>query len=466
MKKIALYGLFILSAGFLAGCGDDFLDKEPPLYFSEGEIFENAEKIEGNVISLYAALKDNYLFGGRIVLISDNIGDDVVNVSNNGVELYSTYETKVGLNTQENNNFWQAAYLAVNKCNTFLKLAEENREKAGDKYDQFVAEAKFVRAIAYYYLHRLYTKPYVLDPNAPSVPLRLDAQSDIFNNDLVRATSQQVIDQILSDLSSSGALPAGNATEATVARATRGAAEALKMRVYMLTGDWQKAIEAGLSVTGYSLAADVATIYNPPFITSENIFSVAFSETNRGASQSAVAYYYLDGKSLVIDTASSVVSIDGYSNPKDERIAKLTTINEGSEFLTKFTDYTYVEWVPVFRYAEVLLNLAECYVNTGNATAAVAALKQVRGRALRPEDDTLTLDGLTGDALRQAVYNERRLELIGEGFRGFDLMRRAETIVKRPGTVSQIRVSPDDGINGYIWPIPNNERSQNKLIAD
>ncbi|MDR1602995.1 MAG: RagB/SusD family nutrient uptake outer membrane protein [Tannerella sp.] len=466
MKKTALYCLIILGAGLFGGCGEDFLDKEPPLYFNEGEVFADAEKTEGNLLSLYAAIKDNNIFGGRIILVSDNIGDDVINVSGNGVELYNTYETKVGLNTQENNNFWGAAYLAINKCNTFLKLIDENRELAGDKYDLYVAEARFVRAITYYYLHQLYTKPYVLDSNAPSVPLRLTAESDILNNDLARASSQQVIDQILSDLSVTTALPAGNGTEATVTRATPSAVEALKMRIYMITGDWQKAIEAGQKVTGYSLAPDVTTIFLPPFITPENIFSIPFSSTNRGASQSAVAYYYLNEKSLAIDTLGGITGITGYDNPNDQRISKLTNIGEGKRTLTKFTDATYVEWVPVFRYAEILLNLAECYANIGRETEAIAALKQVRSRSLKPEDDTLVLDALTGDALKTAIRNERRLEFLGEGLRGFDLMRRAETIVKQPASQAPITVSPADGINGYIWPVPGNERSQNKLITD
>jgi tetratricopeptide (TPR) repeat protein len=459
--------MILFGAGFLSGCGEEFLDKEPPLYFSEGEVFADAEKMEGNVLSLYAGLKNNSFFGGRIVLIVDNMGDDVINVSNNGVEMYATYEGKVGLNTQENNDFWQIAYRAINRCNTFLKLLEESKELAGDKYDRYVAEAKFVRAVAYFYLHQIYTMPYaVKSGGALSVPLRLQAESDILNNDLVRSTSQQVLDQILSDLSATGALPAGNATESTVTRATPAAVEALKMRVYMLTGDWQKAIEAGLKITGYSLATDVTTLYSPPYITPEHIFSIPFSETNRGAGQSAVAYYYLSEKSLALDTKAGIVGIDGYGNPNDDRIGKLTNINDGKRTLLKFTNSTYVEWIPVFRYAETLLNLAECYANTGSEAEAVAALKQVRARSLAPADDTLDLDALTGDALKTAIYNERRLEFLGEGLRTLDILRRGETIVKQPGTLSEIVITPSAGISGYIWPIPNNERSQNKLITD
>jgi tetratricopeptide (TPR) repeat protein len=160
------------------------------------------------------------------------------------------------------------------------------------------------------------------------------------------------------------------------------------------------------------------------------------------------------------------VSKVGYGNEKDARIAGLTTLPEGGAFLTKYTSTTYEDWLPVFRYAEVLLNLSESYYNKGNYAEALSLLKRVRSRSLSPADDELSLDGLTGDALREAIYNERRLEFLGEGIRAFDILRRGETFVKQQGTVYELIVTPSAGINGYIWPIPRVERAQNKLIVD
>jgi tetratricopeptide (TPR) repeat protein len=478
MKKIALYSLLILGTVFISGCGDDFLNRVRPLNFTEEIAFSDAAHIEQTVVGLYSnsGLRHNYLLGGRILLVSENVGDDVINDSNNGVELYNTYLMGVGLSTQENMGTWQYAYQAINKCNIFLDVIASNKEAAGSNYDKFVAEAKFIRALTYYFLHQTYTMPYLYTgsgggPSALSVPLRLQAETEIFENkDLARATSQEVLDQILSDLSSASALPVGNGKEETVARASQAAAAALKMRVYMIMGQWQNAIDAGKSITGYSLVSDITSLYKAPYITSEAIFSAAFADNNRGSSQSHVAYYYNNGKSDKMEVVSGIFSIEGYKIANDPRIGTLTNINTaaaGKEYLLKYPDATtYTDWIPVFRYAEILLNLAECYANLGNDAEALNYLKQVRTRSVKAEDEVLNLDALKGDALKQAIYNEARLEFIGEGHRGFDIRRRAETITKQGNTARPLVFPPSTGTANYIWPIPYSELAQNDAITN
>jgi tetratricopeptide (TPR) repeat protein len=469
MKKIIiLYGLFLSVAGFFPACSD-FLEKEPPLNVTESDVFTSPERIDANVNSLYLGLKSQYSLGGKMFVIVDNIGDDFINIAENGYELTNTYQMKVGTERQENYELWRYTYQAVNRCNTFLKNIEDERYKeyAGSNRDKYVAEAKFVRALAYYYLHQTYTMPYVINPSAKSVPLRLQAEGDLLNNDLARASSQEVLDQILADLAGSSALPAGNGSEALVARATQGAAEMLKMRVYMLKGEWDNVIAAGNKVTGYELADDITTVFRSPYITPENIFSLPFDATNRPGQQYATGYFYIGGRSDIIDQKTGIVGAEGYGSPKDDRISQLT-LPDGEDrlLLNKYTNSTYVDWLPVFRYAETLLNLAEAYGNKGDYPAALAYLKQVRRRSLASGDDPLNLDALTGDALKTAIYNERRLEFLGEGIRAIDIRRRGETIIKQQGTVYESVTTPDKGINGYIWPIPQVERAQNKLIED
>jgi hypothetical protein len=79
------------------------------------------------------------------------------------------------------------------------------------------------------------------------------------------------------------------------------------------------------------------------------------------------------------------------------------------------------------RYAEVLLNFAECAVETGHPDEAIEILKQIRARAgIIPGDDNMygLESGLTGDALVKAILFERRLEFAFEGMRYWDLRRR------------------------------------------
>jgi tetratricopeptide (TPR) repeat protein len=469
MKRITKYGLALFSLVLLFSC-EEFLVKEPPLYLTEQEVFEDPERLDAEVVGLYQGLKSQYVLGGKILPAIDNIGDDLINISGNGYELMNTYNGNVGPGIQENYETWRYTYLAINRANVFLSNLETYKAAAGDKYEQYVAEAKFVRALAYYYLHQLYTMPYVLDPNAKSVPLRIEAEVTTQNNDLARSSSQQVLDQILSDLSASSALPARNGSNAVnlITRATQGAAETLKQRIYLIMGDWDKAIEAGNKVTGYALADDITSLFKTPYITSENIFTLPFDATNRGTGQYYNGYFYINGKSVILDATSGFITIDGYNNPKDDRVGKFTAAvaNKGIVY-TKYTSSTYVDWLHIFRYAEVLLNLSEAYANKGQAAEALGMLKQVRARSLDPADDTLALDGLTGEALKTAIYNERRIELFSEGIRGFDILRRGETIQKQFGDENmELVIPPSRGITGYIWPIPTMERDQNSLIVD
>ncbi|MDR2388922.1 MAG: RagB/SusD family nutrient uptake outer membrane protein [Tannerellaceae bacterium] len=466
MKKIFLYGLFLSGVALFPSC-EDFLEKEPPLYFTEEEVFSDPDRLDLAVNGLYLGIKSQYALGGKIFVIVDNIGDDLINVANNGYELTFTYDMKVDLARQESYELWRYTYLAINRVNVFLKNIEENKEVAGANYNRYVAEAKFIRALGYYYLHQIYTMPYVINPNAKSVVLRLQAEESLENNNLARSSSEEVLNQILQDLSASGDLPVGSGTEEYIVRATQAAAEALRQRIYLLKGEWNNAIAAGEKITGYTLANDITSIFKAPYITSENIFSLPFDATNRPGQQYATGYYYIGGRSNEIDAKTGIISINGYGIPQDARIAELTALNsDGGTLLTKYTSSTYIDWLPIFRYAEILLNSAEAYFNTGNEAQALALLKQVRTRSIAPENDIINLDALSGNALKTAIINEKRLEFLGEGQRALDILRRGETFVKQPGSAYELIVTPEANTNGYIWPIPQFERANNKLIED
>jgi hypothetical protein len=72
-----------------------------------------------------------------------------------------------------------------------------------------------------------------------------------------------------------------------------------------------------------------------------------------------------------------------------------------------------------FRYAEILLNFAEAAAHAGHADEAIAAVNKIRSRVGMPNLPA----GLTGDALLQRIYNERRVEFALEEQRYFDVRR-------------------------------------------
>ena len=103
----------------------------------------------------------------------------------------------------------------------------------------------------------------------------------------------------------------------------------------------------------------------------------------------------------------------GYYNRK--YLARRGDQNIGDQNLTNPNNYRAI------RYADVLLMAAEAH-SRGNLDEAKALdyLNQVRERAFG--DDTHN-SSATGTALTDAILEERRLELMGEGHRFFDLVR-------------------------------------------
>ena len=74
-----------------------------------------------------------------------------------------------------------------------------------------------------------------------------------------------------------------------------------------------------------------------------------------------------------------------------------------------------------YRFAEILLNIAECYAAQGNAGECTNYLRQIRNRVGAGTDDLATLNGKY-DLIR-AVLNERAVELAYEGKRSWDMRR-------------------------------------------
>lgn len=464
------YTLLLAALLTLAGCSSS-LDEEPTLTLSQGDVFSTQERIDGVIKGIWSYIKNNGSVGNQVYVAVENIGDDMINVSGNVTnEFLESYEMIVGLNSTDNSNTWSTSYQVINNVNTALEQLEANKATAGDKYDAFKQELKFQRALIYFYLNFLYSKPYITNPGALSVPLRLKAENSLEDEDLARSTNTEVYQQILDDTKEYGALPVGGGSLEKITRASQGAVHVLRQRVYMALGDWNNAISEGKAVEqeGYSLTAEPTEPFLSSPTCSESIFSYPQSSTDYGGGhQQSVPYFMGNGKSLVLDRTSGIHSplYPNYNLPQDKRISGLVKAKLGQYIVGKYNDdVTYQDWVVLFRYAEVELNLAESYYNIGDEEHAREKLAQVRHRSIPADEDPLDVSSLSGDRLRDAIYNERRAEFVGEAIRAIDIKRRSENFVKQKGTSSEFTVTPNS--EGYTWPIPETERTNNKLIED
>jgi hypothetical protein len=119
----------------------------------------------------------------------------------------------------------------------------------------------------------------------------------------------------------------------------------------------------------------------------------------------------------------------------------------------------YSDYVPVIRYAEVLLNLAEAITHNCQCVdqRALDLLNAVRGRS-NPKGVFAPADFADSEALITAILKERRIEFLGEGFRSLNITR---LLLPIPGKANVGAVSPEQ--SEYIWPIPISELSANAL---
>ena len=127
----------------------------------------------------------------------------------------------------------------------------------------------------------------------------------------------------------------------------------------------------------------------------------------------------------------------------------------------------------VIRYAEVLLSLAEAYIEKGtNLDEAVKLIDQVRSRAGMPKVEDVEGTGLPQDSLRSIVRHERRVETAFEGLRLFDLYRwhmlkdAVDRINNEAATYNFWYEKRNfRGEQEYVWPIPQADIDSNPNLV-
>ena len=326
--------------------------------------------------------------------------------------------------------FYTAAYKSILSANNVIENSSDATE---------VGEARFLRGLAYFKLVRVFGDVTV---NLSATPSTTDPSI------LVRQPAASVYsDVIIPDLQA--AISALSASS-NGGRASKLAAQGMLGKVYMQIGDYGNAesnlaaVVNGAAGAGISLQADFANIFGVDNdLNSEIIYATQISSSivdEYGFSEFWSWSGGLDTKSLLPLDPDLVAAFD--ASPGDLRRA--VTIDEEKMASPKFpqTGGPDHDWIEL-RLGDVILMYAEALNENGNSSAAVSELDKVRTRA--------GLEGSTASSqseVRQAIANERRLELAFEGQRWFDLVRT--------GTVNaEMGVSVDSRY--HIFPIPISE---------
>lgn len=414
MKCSLLYLCLGLS---LASC-EDFLDRTPIDFPTEGNFYTDVKGLEGAVIGLYDELQSGGQYGSNYIVLMEIRGDNVKD-DNPGAGGGTRNEIEVFTETPANtilSGSWSSLYKNIYRSNLILQNASEVH-MPDSKYNEIIGQASFVRALSYFNLVRLWG----------NVPLITKSQTVDEARNNKRADIKTVYDQIVSDLEVAKSLPS-EWSDNQKGRVTSYAAHALLAKVYLYQKQYAKVLDELKPVvdaihtgTELALVPTPETFPNNLKTSKDVIFAIQYLKGGLGESVHQNDRYRNNDNSNVI-----TLNLSEFESDNDNRKALLAPTGSGErprKFNAPATNNETSSDFPVLRCAEVMLMKAEALneMESLPTQEAVEALNQVRlnaGLAAKKLSDFPTKD-----SLRDAIIKERRLELALEGDRWFDIVR-------------------------------------------
>ncbi|RXG27745.1 RagB/SusD family nutrient uptake outer membrane protein [Leeuwenhoekiella palythoae] len=476
MKKYNIQRAFLslLAAVLMVACGDDFVEVDPINENSE-DFFNTEEDYQEALVGAYDLLQATYLNVMVGEIASDNTlaGGESATDTPGIQEIDNMTHTPVN---QQLRDIWGWMFAGVNRANYILEF-QDKIDFSGK--DQIIAQARFLRAYYYFELVKWFG----------DVPLAVDQRllfGDQFNVD--RTPKAEVYAQIEQDLIfAAETLPA---TQAEEGRITSGAARALLGKAYLYQDKFTEAASALDQVIAgpYDLVDDYSTIFELEGENNiESVFEVQYtdkegagfgclqcSEGNVAVGFNGIRNYsgplFDSGFSFNVPVQEAYDAFEPGDMRRDIAILNIeefaaangATYNEGYEH-TGFYNRKYIARkgdanlgdanltnpnnYRSIRFADVLLMAAEAHNRKANANDALAReyLNRVRRRAFGDTDHDIAASGAT---LTDFILEERRLELVGEGHRFFDLVRTGRAAQNIPGFTAN---------KNELFPIPTIE---------
>lgn len=477
MKNKAI--IAIITLGFLfntTSCSDDFIERDP-VYSIDSENYFNSEADYYNaLVATYDLLQSTYQNALLGEIASDNTlcggegPNDVIGFQQIDDMIHTPVNTEL-------KKIWDWMFAGVNRANYILEFKDKTDFEGKN---QIIAEARFLRAYYHFELVKWFGP----------IPLKGDARFKIDDEKIIpRSPVEEVYASIEADLQF--AIDNLNPIAPQVGRATKGSAQALLGKVYLYQDKFSFAattLDNLINSNTYSLVSDYSTLFefaqeNGP----ESVFEVQYTDVEGAGfgclqcSEGNVAVgfngprnysgpLFTSGFSFNVPTQQSYDAYDTGDNRRDIAILNIESwaTQTGASFGVGYehTGFFNRKYIPrtrssnaagdlnltnpnnyrAIRYADVLLMAAEAYNRGGiDDNKAKQYLNEVRRRAFGNNNNDITASGA---ALTDFIWEERRLELMGEGHRFFDLVRTGKAAQFIPGFTSN---------KHELFPIPIEE---------
>lgn len=482
MKKIAKYLMIVVMVISQSSCSD-WLELIPPGGLIREEFWKTKSDVEAVLMASYSTFStmDRNLF-----LYGELRGDLLARSSNQPWDEQQIMENNIYPDNGFNN--WNNFYKVINYCNEVIvnapKVQEIDKTFTDYQMQGFVAEAYFLRSLAYFYLVRIYKEaPLVLQPT----------ETDDAELYIKKETEENILNQIVSDLEKNRAFAPSESFQ-TIAenkgRASKAAFDALLADIALWRFDYNNVIKyvEQIEVTNkfvllpggrwfelYYPGNSLEGIFEFQFDGNLNQRNGTFGLTNRNSnqykpSQKAIEMFGFEYASELVRGEES--SIKKYGEDDFIIWKYVGQAPDGQSFRSGNSQYS-CNWI-VYRYADVLLMKAEALSQLGRYPEAMSIITEIRDRA-----------GLGSVAIANSplayediILEERALELAYEGKRWFDLLRMGrrnnfarkdkliEIIVSNvPSTQKRILATKLTNPLGWYLPIFEGEIERNKELV-
>lgn len=254
MKKIIIYlATMLLAAMTFTGCYD--LETYPGDKVNEGTFYKTGDHAHQGLMGIYGMLRLNEAYGYQFCF--DHLGD-IAYGYNYYMMFLATYTDRDGTIQAH----WQTFYDGIHRVNTFIRSVKGMRGIITDEQiNEYVAEAKFLRAMFYFSLTDLFG-------GVPYYDESTNVNEEFMNLKQPRSSLEEVRAHILEDLDEAiKYLPVEHAAS-EYGRATKGAAYALRGKVHLYDKEWQSAINDFEEIVynksnnyGYTLDDDYARVF-------------------------------------------------------------------------------------------------------------------------------------------------------------------------------------------------------------
>ncbi len=467
---------------FITACGDDFLDLTPPDAISDVEAFETLDDFYAGLNGVYATIRQGSYWGKNMMMNFDVAVSDVYALEGFTNQWGTQYGWQISSTTGEGSNLWLVAYRVATRSSNLINNFPSLDEGTERERNQILGEAKALRAMAHFDLVRVFANPYRLSNPTNDLGVVIVTREDL--EEKPRNTIEEVYTFVLEQLHEARDLITENRHRRFMGI---DAVNALLARVYHEMGDWQNAITYATEVIDevpLSSGQEYANIWQQDGDGAGNdeiIMIMAVHPTEFGNDLNLGSNFVGGNPPLPpnyqwrIDYVPADDLIAMYDKDNDIRYSSffmedipVAAVPGG---VTAFRKYPHdnpnftqrgMNQMKVFRASEMYLIRAEAYAESGQEGPANDDLGALRAARI----DGYSHTNLSGNDLLNAIYNERRKEMVLEGNRWFDLRRRGVGFQRTPqngtGPFDNLVIEADN--HRWVWPIPQGEMDANQLM--